>query len=82
MRPQPLRVPDGVGSWLNFWDRDDFVTGQPRLERCLAANVSAVLPESRRIDSDGVWVHPAAKYLAQPGVAGPVIEALEAVAAV
>ncbi|MEU3885247.1 alpha/beta hydrolase [Streptomyces sp. NPDC029041] len=79
MLPQPLRVPAKVGSWLNFWDRDDFITGQPLLERCVAANASGVLPVSRRIDSDGIWVHPAAKYLAQPGVAGPVIEALEAV---
>ncbi|MFD7054329.1 alpha/beta hydrolase [Streptomyces mirabilis] len=82
MRPQPLRVPPGVRAWLNFWDRDDFVTGRPLLERCVAANAAAVLPVSSRIDSDGVWVHPATKYLAQPGVAGPVLEALEAVAAV
>ncbi|MEU5677028.1 alpha/beta hydrolase [Streptomyces rochei] len=82
MRPQPLHVPPGVGAWLNFWDRDDFITGRPQLERYVAANAAAVLPVSRRIDSDGVWVHPATKYLTQPGVAGPVLEALEAVTAV
>ncbi|TYR65938.1 alpha/beta hydrolase [Streptomyces parvus] len=81
MRPQPLRVPAAVGSWLNFWDRDDFIVGQPRLERCVAANDAAVLPVSRRVDSDGVWAHPAVKYLAQPGVAGPVAEAIEAAVA-
>ncbi|MEV0170501.1 alpha/beta hydrolase [Streptomyces sp. NPDC050803] len=78
MRPQPLHVPAGVGRWLNFWDRDDVIVGRPELERCIAANAAAVAPVSRRVDSDGAWVHPAAKYLAQPGVAGPVVEALEA----
>ncbi|MFH8496693.1 alpha/beta hydrolase [Streptomyces coeruleorubidus] len=81
MRPQPLQVPAAVGNWLNFWDRDDFVVGQPQLEKFVAANSTSVLPVSRRVDSDGVWVHPAAKYLATPGVAGPVIEALEAATA-
>ncbi|MEU3992010.1 alpha/beta hydrolase [Streptomyces platensis] len=82
MRPQPLRVPAAVSAWLNFWDRDDFIVGQPQLERFVTANAASVTPVSRRVDSDGAWVHPAAKYLAQPGVAGPVLEALEAVTAI
>ncbi|MFJ4915526.1 MULTISPECIES: alpha/beta hydrolase [unclassified Streptomyces] len=80
MRPQPLRVPESVGAWLNFWDRDDFVVGQPALEKHIAMNDAAVAPVSRRVDSDGAWAHPAVKYLSQPGVAGPVVEALEAAA--
>lgn len=79
MRPQPLRAPARVGGWLNFWDRDDFVTAAPRLERFVAPNTASVAPVSRRVDSDGAWVHPAQKYLAQPAVAGPIAEALEAV---
>ncbi|MDX2683451.1 alpha/beta hydrolase [Streptomyces soliscabiei] len=79
MRPQPLRTPAQVGGWLNFWDRDDFVTATPRLERFVAPNAASVVPVSRRVDSDGAWVHPAAKYLAQSAVAGPIAEALEAV---
>ncbi|MFE9025483.1 alpha/beta hydrolase [Streptomyces iakyrus] len=79
VRPQPLRTPAPVREWLNFWDRDDFVTARPDLERFVAPNAASVAPVSRRVDSDGAYVHPAAKYLAQPGVAGPVAEALEAV---
>ncbi|MFF5965292.1 alpha/beta hydrolase [Streptomyces collinus] len=79
VRPQPLRTPDQIRAWLNFWDRDDFVTARPQLERFVAPNAASVAPVSRRVDSDGAWVHPAAKYLAQPGVAGPIAEALEAV---
>ncbi|WP_406730480.1 alpha/beta hydrolase [Streptomyces sp. NBC_01794] len=78
VRPQPLRVPGIVERWLNFWDRDDFIAGRPRLEKFVRPNDRSVLPVSRRIDSDGVWVHPAAKYLAQPAIAGPVVEAIEA----
>lgn len=78
VRPQPLQVPGSVERWLNFWDRDDFVAGRPRLEKFVRPNDRSVLPVSKRIDSDGVWVHPAAKYLAQPAVAGPVVEAIEA----
>ncbi|UED86766.1 alpha/beta hydrolase [Streptomyces profundus] len=78
MRPQPPRVPATVGRWLNFWDRDDIIVGRPRIEDAVAANAASVRPETRRVDSDGLWVHPAATYLATPGVAGPVIEALEA----
>ncbi|GGM94174.1 alpha/beta hydrolase [Streptomyces fuscichromogenes] len=77
IRPQPLRVPEPVGRWLNFWDRDDLIAVRPQLEKSLLPNRRGVLPRSARVDSDGVWVHPAVKYLAQPGVAGPVIEAIE-----
>ncbi|MEV3906628.1 alpha/beta hydrolase [Streptomyces canus] len=78
-RPQPPRVPDAVASWVNVWDRDDFIVGRPNLEDFFEPNDRSVLPEPRRVDSDGAWVHPALKYLAQPGVAGPVIGALDAV---
>ncbi|MFJ2650006.1 alpha/beta hydrolase [Streptomyces sp. NPDC087420] len=78
LRPQPPHVPGRVGRWLNFWDRDDFVAGGPRPEKLLRPNSSAVLPVSTRVDSDGVWVHPAVRYLAHPAVAGPVVEAVEA----
>ncbi|MFF8532318.1 alpha/beta hydrolase [Streptomyces sp. SAS_267] len=78
MRPQPLQVPESVDAWLNFWDRDDLVAGLPRLEKSVHPSTRSVLPLTRRVDSDGAWVHPAAKYLAQPGVAGPVLEAVAA----
>lgn len=78
VRPQPLQVPGAVDRWLNFWDRDDVIAGRPRLEKFFLPNTRAVLPVSARVDSDGVWVHPAVKYLAQPAVAGPVVEAIEA----
>ncbi|MEV5958824.1 alpha/beta hydrolase [Streptomyces sp. NPDC051987] len=77
VRPQPLRVPEAVGRWLNFWDKDDFIAVRPRLEKTLLPNRQGVLPCSRPVASAGAWVHPAVKYLAQPGVAGPVIEAIE-----
>ncbi|MCM1967941.1 alpha/beta hydrolase [Streptomyces sp. G1] len=76
-RPQPVRAPESVGRWLNFWDRDDVIAARPRLEEFVRPNSGLVLPVSRRVDSDGAWVHPAAKYLAQPAVAGPLVEALD-----
>ncbi|MET7988479.1 alpha/beta hydrolase [Streptomyces sp. NPDC005281] len=79
MRPQPLRVPGSVGRWLNFWDRDDLVAVRPILEKTVSPNARRVLPRSRRVDSDGISVHPAVKYLAQARVAGPVVEQLQAV---
>jgi pimeloyl-ACP methyl ester carboxylesterase len=81
MRPLPLLTPEPVQGWLDFWDRDDFITAGPEVARCVAPNAASVAPVSRRVDSDGAFVHPAAKYLAQPGVAGPVVEALSAVTA-
>ncbi|MFD8823268.1 hypothetical protein ACFV1C_13025 [Streptomyces sp. NPDC059605] len=74
--PQPPRTPERVERWLNFWDKDDIIAVRPLLERDVAANAAGVLPRSSRIDSDGVWVHSAGKYLAQAAVAGPVAEAL------
>ncbi|MFF3543744.1 alpha/beta hydrolase [Streptomyces platensis] len=82
MRPHPLQVPHTVRRWLNFWDRDDFIVANPQLHKWIAPNGASVAPVSRRVDSDGVWVHPAAKYLAQPAVAGPVMEALEGVSTI
>ncbi|MER5681810.1 alpha/beta hydrolase [Streptomyces sp. NPDC000971] len=79
VRPQPVRTPKGVGRWLNVWDRDDFVTGGTELARCIAPNSASVAPVSTRVDADGLNVHPAVKYLAQPAVAGPLIEVLDAV---
>jgi pimeloyl-ACP methyl ester carboxylesterase len=74
--PQPPSTPVGVRRWLNFWDRDDLIV--PRRKLDLRPNADGVVPVSERIDSDGVWVHTATKYLAQPGVAGPIAEALAA----
>lgn len=76
--PQPPRTPERVGRWLNFWDKDDIIAVRPLLERDVLPNTSGVLPRSSRIDSDGIWVHSAEKYLAQPAVAGPVAEAFVA----
>ncbi|WP_317135508.1 alpha/beta hydrolase [Streptomyces thermolilacinus] len=76
VRPRPVSAPACVGRWLNFWDRDDIVAARPRLEDFVRPNASSVRPVSSRVDSDGAWVHPAAKYLAQAAVAGPLVEAL------
>lgn len=74
--PQPPSAPEGTTGWLNFWDRDDIIAVRPHLERHVRANRAGVVPHSRRVDSDGIWVHSADKYLAQPAVAGPIAEAL------
>ncbi|MDX3356890.1 hypothetical protein PV703_27015 [Streptomyces sp. ME01-24h] len=74
--PQPPCVPDGVGRWLNFWDRDDIIAARPVLEADVLPNAVGVRPTSARVDSDGIWVHSAVKYLGQPAVAGPIAEAL------
>ncbi|MFD7553236.1 alpha/beta hydrolase [Streptomyces sp. NPDC059835] len=79
-RPQPMGTPETVGRWLNFWDRDDVIAARPMLEDFVRPNTSGVGPVSDRVDSDGFWVHPAAKYLAHPAVAGPVVEALDTLA--
>ncbi|OSC74876.1 MULTISPECIES: hypothetical protein [unclassified Streptomyces] len=76
--PQPPRTPDRVERWLNFWDRDDVVVGRPRVERWMLPAASGVLPVTDRVDSDGLWVHTATKYLRQAAVAGPLVEALKA----
>lgn len=74
--PQPPKTPERVAEWLNFWDKDDIIAVRPVLERDVGANTSAVAPVSRRVDSDGAWVHSVRKYLARPGVAGPIAQAL------
>ena len=74
--PQPPATPESVRRWLNFWDRDDLIVARPRLEDFFAANAHGTTPASDRIDSDGVWVHTATKYLDKASVAGPVAEAL------
>jgi pimeloyl-ACP methyl ester carboxylesterase len=76
VRPQPLATPDSVERWLNFWDRDDIIVPRPILEADMAPSTAGVLPKSERVDSDGIWVHTATKYLADAKVAGPVMEAL------
>ncbi|WP_435256398.1 alpha/beta hydrolase [Streptomyces althioticus] len=76
LRPQPPATPDCVERWLNFWDRDDVIAPRPWLERDMMPNTGGCLPVSDRVDSDGIWVHTATKYLAQASVAGPVIEAI------
>jgi hypothetical protein len=76
LRPQPPSVPEGLAGWLNAWDHDDLVAARPLLEKDFKPNQAAVRPVSERIDSDGVWVHSAVKYLAQAAVAGPIVEAL------
>lgn len=75
LRPQPPTTPEPVERWLNFWDRDDVVVSRSSLAD-FKPNTRGVRPESRRVDSDGLLVHSAVKYLAQPAVAGPVVEAL------
>lgn len=77
MRPQPLRVPLSVERWLDYWDRDDFITAGAQLEKAVRPNDRAVKPVSKRMDSDGLSVHPAVKYLAQSAVAGRVVEAID-----
>lgn len=75
--PRPPATPPEVARWLNLWDRDDIITARPRLEAAFAPNTLGVRPDSDRIDSDGLWVHTATKYLCQPRLAGPVAEVAE-----
>lgn len=76
LRPTPPRTPDTVRRWLNFWDRDDVIVARPRLERDVLPNALGVAPKSKRVDSDGIWVHTATKYLTKADVGGPVAEAI------
>ncbi|QXJ25776.1 alpha/beta hydrolase [Actinomadura graeca] len=76
VRPAPPGTPECVDRWLNFWDRDDIIVPRPILESDVLPNSAGVLPGSSRVDSDGLWVHTATKYLAHPDVAGPVMEVL------
>ncbi len=75
-----MGTPETVGRWLNFWDRDDVIAARPMLEHFVLPNTAGVGPVSDRVDSDGLWVHSAAKYLAHPAIAGPVVEALDTLA--
>lgn len=75
--PHPPFTPERVSRWLNFWDRDDVIAARPILEADVRSNASHVRVESSRVDSDGVWVHSASKYLSSPAVGGPVAEALD-----
>lgn len=74
--PSPPSAPESVRNWLNFWDRDDIIAARPHLEADIAPNSLQVVPRSARVDSDGLWVHTATKYLTQTSVAGPIAEAL------
>jgi hypothetical protein len=76
LRPQPLWVPESVGRWLNFWDRDDPLVARPRLEEVFGRNSRRVRPESSRVDADGNNVHAAVKYLEHADIAGPMAEAM------
>ncbi len=76
IHPRPPRTPEPVERWLNFWDRDDIVVCRPRIKDWMLPNRAGVLPLSDRVDSDGIWVHTATKYLRQSSVAGIVVEAL------
>jgi hypothetical protein len=77
LRPAPPATPAPVRRWRNYWDRDDIIVARPILEDDVLPNADGVRPVSDRVDSDGVWVHAAAKYLAKAEVAGPLIEALQ-----
>lgn len=77
VKPQPARTPEPVERWLNFWDRDDIVVSRPRVQKWMMPSHSGVAPVTDRVDSDGIWVHTATKYLRQPAVAGPIVEALK-----
>ncbi|MEV4516912.1 hypothetical protein AB0K00_49155 [Dactylosporangium sp. NPDC049525] len=74
--PEACRsTPPRVGRWLNYWDRDDLVAARPVVETFVRPNTSGVAPRSTRVDSAGIWVHTATKYLQQPKVAAPIAEA-------
>lgn len=75
--PRPPATPMSVERWLNFWDRDDIITARPILEEDFASSAGGVKPQSARVDSDGIWVHTATKYLAHDRVARPVIEVIQ-----
>ncbi|MHA5049068.1 alpha/beta hydrolase family protein [Streptomyces sp. SD15] len=77
VRPQPARTPASVERWLNFWDRDDIVVARPKVQQWMLPSLSGVGPVTSRVDSDGLWVHTATKYLRQSAVAGPIVEALK-----
>ena len=54
LQPKPPATPPRVRRWLNYWDRDDIVATRPILENSFLPNDDGVLPDSSRVDSDGV----------------------------
>jgi hypothetical protein len=74
--PQPPTTPESVTTWLNYWDRDDIFSVRPVLEDHIPPNSRGVRARTRRVDSDGVWVHSVTKYLAHGVVGGKVAEAI------
>ncbi|MDI1461019.1 hypothetical protein QEZ54_08590 [Catellatospora sp. KI3] len=76
LRPQPPRTPETVGRWLNFWDHDDVIVARSGWDGKIAPNTAGVVALTDRVDSTGLWVHPATTYLSTPGVAGPLAEAV------
>lgn len=74
--PRPASCPANVASWLNFWDRDDVVVGQPHLANWIGPSKSGVKAVTERVDSCGLWTHTATKYLEHGAVARPLIETL------
>lgn len=75
LRPAPPAAPESVGRWLNFGDHDTDVARGRRPERLFLPNSRAVLPASTMINS-GTGGNPVARYLANPTVAGPIMEAV------
>ncbi|WP_407916802.1 alpha/beta fold hydrolase [Kitasatospora sp. NE20-6] len=78
LRPQPVRTPECVEQWLDFWHRDDIVVPKRPIDTCVAANTAGVQPRSRPVHSDGLWVHNATTYLAQREVADGIVTAVTA----
>lgn len=76
LRPRPPATPAAVHRWLNYWDRDDLITARTDLAGDFAPNAAGVTARSCRVDSDGLWVHPATTYLRKADVAGPIAEAI------
>lgn len=74
--PSPLRTPEAVGRWLDFWDREDFIAARPLVRHDVEPNSDGIVPISAPTLSDGLWAHSAVKYLKQAQIAGPIAEAL------
>ena len=75
--PRPLRTPECVRQWLNFWDKDDIVAARPIPARSTAPNSAGVGLKGKRIQSDGVWTHTATKYLRDARVAGQIAQTVD-----
>ncbi|MFJ3960801.1 hypothetical protein [Streptomyces sp. NPDC090036] len=74
--PRPPSCPEGVGAWLNFWDRNDIVVGRPRLADWIAPSSTGVEAQTAPVKSAGLWTHTATKYLEHADVSRPIVEAL------